>query len=226
MAEQDNNTSLVRSDHGLSLNLSDFNAAGKKDEYIVHVPDTPQWQDIMIRAAFLKKGPMADQTFATCVCIVRYADAMGLNEVLGDLYIVSGRISTTADAKIRHALGSGLIAGYNVEIIKGKPINIVYQLKGADKTWTGEDMHVKVTVNVKGWEHPVIYECDLRDWMNPQNAAWRDHTAYMLRKNALSKALSEVAPIGVDAEEIPSPVHADIPDVIKALMAKTPDVEK
>lgn len=226
MAEQAKTDALALSPDKMVIKISEFAATGGKNEFLVNVPATPQWEDTMIRAAFLKQGPMSKESFATCVCVVRYADAMGLNEVLGDLYIVSGRIATTADAKIRHALSSGLIAGYKVDIKKGAAISIPYEIKDKKELWRGDDLHATVTVKVKGWDEPITYEADLRDWFNGANAAWREHTAYMFRKQALSKALGEVAPLGVDADEIPSPAAPTMPPELAAALEKVKEGAK
>lgn len=220
MAEQENSTSLVPTE-GIALKVREFSAAGGKNEYSMALPKEGPWLDRQLKAMCLKAGPMAEQNMGNILCAIMYAEEMGLSVILGDLYFVNGRIATTADAKIRHALGSGLIAGYNVEITKGKLVVFKYQMKGKEEVWQGEDLHAKVTVKVKGWESPVIYEADLRDWFNGANAAWREHTAFMFRKNCLSKALSEVAPLGVDADEIPAEAKAPaLPeDLVKALAA-------
>jgi hypothetical protein len=218
MAEQENGTALVPIAGKTVLEVRDFNAAGGKDIYQIAVPDDEKWGSIMVRAAFLKKGTMAEASFGQIVCAVMYADSMGLNAVAGDVYIVSNRLATTADAKIRHALSSGIIAGYQVEITPGPNMRKKYTIKGNENTWEGPNLHAKITVQVKGWEKPVIYESDLSEWFNGANAAWREHTTFMFRKNALSKALGEVAPMGVDAEEVPATeAPVGLTDALKAL---------
>jgi hypothetical protein len=218
MAEQENNTSLVPAE-GIALKVREFNASGGKNEYAMSLPKEGPWLERQLKALCLKAGPMADQNMGNILCAIMYAEEMGLSVILGDLYFVNGRIATTADAKIRHALGSGLVAGYDVQMTKGEKISIPYEVKGKSQTWQGDDLHCKITVKVKGWESPVIYEADLRDWFNGANAAWREHTAFMFRKNCLSKALSEVAPLGVDADEIPADAKTPaLPDdLLKAL---------
>jgi hypothetical protein len=218
MAEQENNTAIVLTE-GIALKVREFSASGGKNEYQMSLPQEGPWLDRQLKAMCLKAGPMAEQNMGNILCAIMYAEEMGLSVILGDLYFVNGRIATTADAKIRHALGSGLVAGYNVQIEKLSTISIPYTLKGQKETWTGPDLHAVVTIEVKGWAKPVVYEADLKDWFNGANAAWREHTAFMFRKNCLSKALSEVAPLGVDAEETPSaPSVPFIPDGLRDVL--------
>lgn len=226
MAEQETSTKISTAPstalvptEGIALKVKEFSAAGGSNTFQMTLPQEGPWFDRQLKAMCLKAGPMADQNIGNILCAIMYAEEMGLSVILGDLYFVNGRIATTADAKIRHALSSGLIGGYECKIDKGANINIHYQLKGQTQTWTGPDLHATVTVHVKGWEKPVVYEADLRDWFNGANAAWREHTAFMFRKNCLSKALSEVAPLGVDADEIPqAAAEPTLPaDLVKAL---------
>jgi hypothetical protein len=219
MANQESDTSLVPSSDGITLRVKDFSAGGGASEYAITVPQNDaRWQDIVLRAAFLKKGTMVEQSFGAIVCAIMYADSMGLNVMAGDVYIVNGKLATSADAKIRHALGSGRIEGYEVEMTPGPAIDIQYSIKGKLEIWTGPNVHAKITVHVKGWKKPVVYESDLEEWFNGANAAWREHTSFMFRKNALSKALGEVAPLGVDADEVPAaPVLSDAKEFVKSL---------
>lgn len=216
MAIQENSTALVASE-GISLKVREYDGTAKND-FQMTLPQEGPWLDRQLKAMCLKAGPMKEQTMGNILCAIMYAEEMGLSVILGDLYFVNNRIATTADAKIRHALGSGLVAGYHVDIQKLETISLSYSVKGETKQWRGPNLHAVVTVNVKGWEKPVVYEADLADWFNGANAAWREHTAFMFRKNCLSKALSEVAPLGVDADEVSQEPAVPV-EVLKALEA-------
>jgi hypothetical protein len=114
-----------------------------------------------------------------------------------------GRLSTTAGAKIRHAMASGKIEGYSVQITEGEEITIKYTFRQQQQEWKGPNYRVRVTVKVRGFTEPVVYETTLREWFTGRNPNWRERPLYMLRKNALSKAMEEVAPLGVEADEAP-----------------------
>lgn len=215
MPNETNTTAIVPVE-GIKLQAKDFTSLGR-GEYAITMPTEGPWFERSIKAMCLKNGPMATESMGNILCAVLYAEEMGLSAILGDLYFVNGRIATTADAKIRHALSSGIVAGYNVEITKGKLVVFTYTYKSVEKEFQTEDLHAKVTVKVKGWDEPVVYEADLKDWFNGANAAWREHTAFMFRKNCLSKALSEVAPLGVDADEIPAQTPQVPKEILEAL---------
>lgn len=212
MAEQASTNALVKVpsspvlDGEYMLQVTDFSAAGGKSSFSIAVPNNVDATSasLMLRAAILKRTTWKDKDFATVLHAVMYADRMGLDIMAGDVYMAEeGRLSTTAGAKIRHAMASGKIEGYNVEITEGPEISIKYSLRGQEQVWKGPNIKARVTVNVKGFTGPVVYETTLREWFTGRNPNWRERPAYMLRKNALSKAMEEVAPLGVEADEAP-----------------------
>lgn len=206
MAEQSSTTAIAPIDGEYQIAIRDFDAAGKASGFMVPVPNNidAHGASVMLRSAILKKTTWKAFDFPTILHAVIYADRMGLDIMAGDVYMAEeGRISTTAGAKIRHAMASGKIAGYKVEISDGPLITIPYQLKGKDELYKGPNLKAKVTVLVKGWDEPMTYETTLAEWFTGRNPNWRNRPAYMLRRNALSKALEEVAPMGVEADEAP-----------------------
>lgn len=211
MAEMEGTTKVVKLPYieqdtrvDYSLKVTDYNAAGAKEELSVPVPKDERWGSIMLRTAILKRTTWKNFDVPTIMHATVYADQMGLDIMAGDVYMAEeGRISTTAGAKIRHAMASGRIVGYSVDIEEGKEISIDYQLKGQACKWTGPDLKATVTVRVKDWAEPVVYKTSLAEWFVGRNPNWRTRPAYMLRRNALSKALEEVAPMGVEPEEAP-----------------------
>jgi hypothetical protein len=232
MAEQGTSQAMVKSDvldGEYMIELSEFTSAGKKNTFMVPVPNnlTSQEASVMLRSAVLKRTTWKNFDFPTVLHAVIYADRMGLDIMAGDVYMAEeGRMSTTAGAKIRHAMGTGIIGGYTVEITEGETLEIPYQLKGESKVYKGPELRCKVTVEVKGWKTPVIYECLLSEWFTGRNPNWRTRPKYMLRMNALGKALSEVAPMGVEADEAP-PVEPVInPNITAALASAVTEATK
>lgn len=206
MPEPTSSTALVPVEGEYQIQISEFDAAGHKSNFMVPVPAsiTSQEASVMLRSAVLKRTTWKAFDFPTILHAVIYADRMGLDIMAGDVYSAEGgRLSTTAGAKIRHAMSTGKIEGYEVDIQPGSPVTIEFQLKGAKSTWTGPNLKAKVTVYVKGWRAPVTYETTLEEWFMGANPNWRSRPAYMLRRNALSKALEEVAPMGVEGDEAP-----------------------
>jgi hypothetical protein len=188
-----------------ALDITEFDAAGKRSTLSVPLPQDEKWGNVMLRAALLKKGGSWKQyDLPTIIYAVVYADNLGLDIMAGDVYCAEeGRLSTTAGAKIKHAMQSGLIAGYSVEMAEGPEIEIPYQLKQQPQVWKGPNWKATITVKVKTMETPIHYEATLKEWFTGRNPNWRDRPAYMLRKNALGKAMEEAVPMGTEADEAP-----------------------
>jgi hypothetical protein len=208
MPEQINASAITPIDGEYLIQIKEFDAAGKSTSFSVPVPRNISSTEasVMLRAAVLKRTTWSGKDFPTILHAVIYADRMGLDIMAGDVYTADGgRLSTTASAKIRHAMTSGKIAGYSVTITEGPTISIPYKSNGKDCTWVGKNLKAVVSVRVVGWEEPVVYETTLEEWFMGSNPNWRARPAYMLRRNALSKALEEVAPMGIEADEAPLP---------------------
>lgn len=187
-----------------SINIADYSPSGKKEEFAVALPNDAKWGNVMLRAAILKRTTWKQFEIPVILHAIIYADSMGLDIMAGDVYQAEeGRLSTTAGAKIRHAMSGDRIEGYSVEITEGPEITLEYTQRNETKVWKGKDLKAKVTVDVRGWKAPVVYNTTLGEWFVGRNPNWRTRPAYMLRRNALSKALEEVAPMGVDVDEAP-----------------------
>lgn len=198
MPDVASSTAIVPIDGEYQLSVKDFDAAGKSSEFKVMVPNsiTSEQASVMLRAAILKKTTWKSADFPTILHAVMYSDRMGLDIMAGDVYTAQGgRLSTTAGAKIRHAMASGRIEGYEVVMSDATG--------GVPDAPNVKNMKATVTLYVKGWTKPVVYETTLAEWYMPSNPNWKSRPAYMLRRNALSKAMEEVAPMGVEAEEAP-----------------------
>lgn len=206
MPEQGNTSAITTTPSGdYAISVREIDAAGKGTTFSMAIPDnvTAKEASVKLRTFVLKKTTWKDFDIATILHAVLYADSMGLDIMAGDVYSAAGgRLSTTAGAKIRHAMGTGRIAGYTVEVTNGPTIKIPMRSLG---TYEGPNYKAKVTVRVTGWADPVVYETTLSEWFlpNSNNPNWKDRPQYMLRRNALSKALEEVAPVGVEADEAP-----------------------
>jgi hypothetical protein len=206
MPEPSTSTALVPIEGEYQIQIREFDAAGKASNFMVPVPTniTSNEASVMLRAAVLKRTTWKAFDFPTILHAVIYADRMGLDIMAGDVYSAEGgRLSTTAGAKIRHAMATGKIEGYDVEITPGETIKIKYSTAKGPSEWEGPDLKAKVTAYVKGWAKPVVYETTLSEWFLGTNPNWRSRPAYMLRRNALSKLLEEIAPMGVEGDEAP-----------------------
>lgn len=206
MATPDESTAIVpaRSTPGYNLDIVEFDAAGKRSVLSMPVPADAVWGDRMFRAALLKQTTWKEHTVPTILHAVYYSDNLGLDIMAGDVYMAAeGRLSTTAGAKIKHALGSGRIEGYSYKVEPGEAISLPWKTSKAEGNFATTNMRVTVTVRVKGWQEPFVYSATLKEWFTGRNPNWRERTEHMLVQNAISKALAFVAPMGVEADEMP-----------------------
>lgn len=206
MPEPAATTALIPVEGEYIVDIREFDAAGRATNFRLPIPAnvSANQASVMLRAVLLKKTTWKQYDIPTIVTAVLYADNMGLDAMAGDVYMTpEGRISTTAGAKIRHAMSTNRIKGYSVELTKGPDVTLEWRTKDGPQKLTTPDLRVKVTVTVAGWEKPVIYEAFLEEWFVGTNPNWRNRPAYMLRKNALSKAMDEIAPMGVESDEAP-----------------------
>jgi hypothetical protein len=206
---KDSLVQMTQGDMGrYTIKVREIDAAGRPSDFMVALPDDAKWSHVLLRAALLKRTTWKNFDVPTILHAVVYADQMGLDIMAGDVYqAAEGRLSTTAGAKIRHAMNTGKITGYTVEITDGPVIDFPYQTKGTNQVFKSSNYHAKVTVRVRDWDAPMVYETDLSEWFEGRNPNWRQRTKYMLRRNALSKAFEEVAPMGVEADEAPPVVN-------------------
>lgn len=205
MAQLGDATQIVKSNEqqDYSLSMTEFDAAGNRSGFSIPVPRDEKWGGIMLTAAVLKNTTWAASPIPQIIHAIMYAEQMGLDIIAGDVYLAEGRLATTAAAKIRHAMSSGRIEGYKIEIADGPMKTFTYTQKNVEKTFSHPDLKAHVEVRVKGWPEPVIYDTTLSEWFVGRNPNWTTRPAYMLRRNALSKALEEVAPMGVEGDEAP-----------------------
>jgi hypothetical protein len=206
MAEIEGSGAIVPASAGAyALDITEFDAAGKKSTLSVPLPQDEKWGSVMLRAALLKKGgSWKAYDLPTIIYAVVYGDNLGLDIMAGDVYCAEeGRLSTTAGAKHKHAMQSGKIKGYSVVIEDGPAIEISYTMKSESKVWKGTNLKATVTVEHRDLDQPIVYSTTLAEWFTGRNPNWRERPAYMLRKNALGKAMEEAVPMGTETDEAP-----------------------
>lgn len=208
MAEPLESTAIVPARQGdardYKLDIVEFDAAGKRSQLSMPIPADATWGDRMFRAALLKQTTWKEHTIPTILHAVYYSDNLGLDIMAGDVYMAAeGRLATTAGAKIKHALSSGRIDGYSYSVEQGPLAKFPWKTKNAEGVFEHPNLRVTVTVRVKGWAEPFVYSATLKEWFTGRNPNWRERTEHMLVQNAISKALAFVAPMGVEADEMP-----------------------
>jgi hypothetical protein len=204
MAELVGSSAIVPASGEYTLNIKDFNADGTTERLAVPLPKDEKWGNVLLRAALLKRTTWRNNDLPSIIHAVVYADQLGLDIMAGDVYQAEGqRLSTTAGAKIKHGMATGRIVGYTVEITDGPVLEFPWKTKNESGVEKFPNYQIKVTVQVRDWEKPVVYEATLKEWFVGANPNWRTRPKYMLRLNSLGKAFQEVAPMGVEADEAP-----------------------
>lgn len=232
MADQLSDTTLVTTNNPgeFIITAKDFTPAGKSEEFKVAIPQDPIWAKRMLTAVLLKRTTWKNFDMPSIITATLYAEALGLDILQGDVYSAEGgRFSTTAGAKIKHGMASGRIVGYKVEFLnedEGAVEDFQWKTERDSGTDRFPNYHCRVTVWVKDFKEPIVYETTLREWYQGRNPNWRQRPKYMLRRNALGKAFEEVAPMGVEADEAP-PIEVFAPPVkAAAASALAPELSK
>jgi len=175
------------------------------------------WESVLTRAAFLAIGPMSGVPFGSVVCAVMYADSLGLDVMAKDVYTVDGKLSVSAEGKIKFADQSGLIEWRRIKLSREGNISLPYTEKQQSKTWVGKNLKAVVTVKLRSDPEPQVMEWELADFFSG-STAWRTDTVSMFSKRALGKTLGILVPTGVDAEDIPTG-SAELPIEPKSIVA-------
>lgn len=200
MAIQQNSTALVPTDNDFRITVKEFDAAGKSTELITTLPTSSnfrEWTTVQ-QVALLKKGIFAASPIHEILFAIAYANSLGLDILRGDIYSTGmGRLAISNKAKIKLALASGNIEGFETEITDTKqPIN----LEGCKQK---TDLECKVTVHVKGWKTPIVRRARLSAWFNAKNPNWAGRPEHMLELNTLAHACEFVNPTATEDDEAP-----------------------
>jgi len=207
---------LAKRDDFGTLVVKDVTPQGKENVYSVAIEKSAKWSDwsLLHRSLVLKHSQQWNGVPVPVIMhAVAYAESLGLDIVAGDVYYIDGRVATTNDARIKYALSSGKIEGYNVmldpdpyddvAVAKAPQIALEWRTQKETGTWKGPNYKATVTVKVKGWTDALVYKTDLKQWFTGRNPNWRTRTPFMLRKSSLAHALTEVVPVGLDVDEAP-----------------------
>lgn len=215
---------IVQGDMGrYSIQVTDYSASGKAENFAVTIPADAKWGHVMLRAAILKRTTWKQFDIPTILHGVIYSDNLGLDIMAGDVYMAEeGRYSTTTGAKIKHAMSSGKVVGITVDTIEGPEIEIPWETRANKGVFKGPDLTTKVTIHVKDWTQPYVYTARLKEWFVGRNPNWRTRTRYMLEENAKGKACNTIAPMGVDPDEAPpaTPQQYDIGQISENSLSK------
>jgi hypothetical protein len=237
MAEPSSRTSIVPSnlsspsqpiDAEYVITVKEFDAAANKTEISCTLPTSANFADWSVKqqVIMLKKGAWAKSTIPEIMWGIAYANKLGLDIMQGDVYSVGdGRIATSNKAKIKMALATGKIKGFTTEIVDTKkPIDLTGCIQ---KT----DLECTVTLEVEGFNKPIIRKALLSRWFTARNPNWVGRPEHMLELNTMAHACEYVHPTETGPDEAPplnpTPTHQQSstqPPVLQAEIREEPSL--
>lgn len=181
---------------GYSIAIREFDAAGKGSDLIVPIPDGSasfnQW-NILARAAVLKQTTWSKFTVPQIILAVMFADKLGVDIELGDVYSTDGRPALSAEARIKLAQKDLRYKGSKTTFKDtGTPLN---KPKCVLKT----DLECSVEVYVEGWQEPIRRTALLSRW-HKDTPAWNERPEHQLELNTLGHACRFLRPVGDPAD--------------------------
>lgn len=231
MAEPGNSTAIVSSPaaaltlENTSFEIKSFDAAGNGTTYMVPFPtssDFAEWS-IVTQVGMLKRGPWNKLSIPDIYWGLAYAHRIGADVMKGDLFPTGdGRFGTSNKFKIRKAMETGKIKGWDVAITDTG--------RASDKLKTcvqQTDLECTVTLDVEGLNKPIVRKALLSRWYKPSNPNWKDNPEHMLELNTLAHACEYIADTGTGPEEAPplepSPIQQSSPAPTKSMIDSLKD---
>lgn len=198
MAELVDNAAIVPATKaaGYSMSITEYDAAGKSSTLTVPIPDGSiefrQWS-ILARAAVLKQTTWSKFSIPQIILAVMFADKLGVDIELGDVYSTDGRPALSAEARIKLAQKDPRYKGSKTTLKDtGTPLN---KPKCVLKT----DLECTVEVYVEGWQEPIRRTALLSRW-HKDTPAWNERPEHQLELNTLGHACRFLRPVGDPAD--------------------------
>lgn len=184
----------------LTVSVRDFDAAGNKTELLCELPentDFSKWS-LMQQVVMLKRGTWSGLPVADIIWGLAYAQRIGADVIMGDLYPTGGgRWGTSNKFKIKQALATGKIISISTEL---RDTQEAINLPGCvQKT----DLECTATIGVRGYDKPIVRKAKLSRWFKKNNPNWVGNPEHMLELNTVAHACEYVAPGPTDFEEAP-----------------------
>jgi hypothetical protein len=181
---------------GYSLAVTEFDAAGKSSTLSVPVPDGSlefrQWS-ILARAALLKTTTWSKFSMPQIIMGIMFADKVGLDVELGDVYSTDGRPAISAEGRIKLAQKDPRYRGSKSTFRDtGEPLN-------KPKCILKTDLECTVEVYVDGWQEPIRRTARLSRW-HKDTPAWNERPEHQLELNTLGHACRFLRPVGDPAD--------------------------
>jgi hypothetical protein len=199
MATEEGSSAIVpvpASAANYSLSIVEYDAAGKSSTLVVPIPDGStefrQW-NTLARAAVLKQTTWQKFTVPQIILAVMFADKLGVDIELGDVYSTDGRPALSAEARIKLAQKDPRYKGSKTTFRDtGTALN---KPKCVLKT----DLECTVEVYVEGWQEPIRRTALLSRW-HKETPAWNERPEHQLELNTLGHACRFLRPVGDPAD--------------------------
>ena len=203
MASEENTTAIVpaaQAAPGYSISIREFDAAGKGSDLIVPIPaDSAEFKrwNLLARVAILKQTTWSKFTVPQIIMATMFADKLGVDIELGDVYSTDGRPALSAEARIKLAQRDPRYRGHKTTMRDtGTALN---KPKCVLKT----DLECTVEVYVDGWTEPIRRTALLSRW-HKETPAWNERPEHQLELNTLGHACRFLRPVG-DPGDAPEP---------------------
>ena len=199
MAELEGTAAIVRAPAAAgtySITVREFDAAGKGSDLVVPIPDGSlefrQW-NTLARAAVLKQTTWSKFSIPQIILAVMFADKLGVDIELGDVYSTDGRPALSAEGRIKLAQKDPRYRGSKTTFRDtATPLN---KPKCVLKT----DLECTVEVYVDGWQEPIRRTALLSRW-HKDTPAWNERPEHQLELNTLGHACRFLRPVGDPAD--------------------------
>lgn len=181
------------------VTIRELNELGQAVVYKVPLPSSPAFSDwsLFQQVAMLKAGSWSKTPVPMIVFAIAYANKLGLDIMQGDVYTTGeGRIATSNKAKIKMALATGKILGYEVQFTDTED-------PGPAECVLDHDILCTISLTIKGMEKPIIKTQSLCEWFVAKNSNWKTRPRHMLEINTFAHACEMINPTATEDDERP-----------------------
>jgi len=161
---------------------------------IVRIPYPQDWDKLRpLQEAYIMstQKQWTGQNIGFLLSVIELCHGLGLDHRRGEVYVVEGRLSTSDEAKIRCARGSGKIKWQRVSELE----------KRVNPATGKEDICCVATIQHTEEDEPQSYTGWLSEWKNPKNANWTQRPNDALQRKTLARLCNRMFPLGTDGDD-------------------------
>jgi hypothetical protein len=207
----------------MTFEVREFKQDGSSEVLTIPMPDSPDFAKwtMLQQVGMLKRGMWKTVSIADIFWGLSYAHYIGANVMLGELFPTGdGRWGTSNKYKIKQALATGKIKGFTIDIVDTKR---AVELAGCvQKT----DLECTVTLEVEGFNKPIVRKSLLSRWWNKSNPNWSGRPEHMLELNTFAHACEYVMPGATESDEAPPLQTLQVSGTAGEMVSATPSVKE